>query len=106
MSLYDNIADNEEYKLPGNIQSKKGYKATDIIGYYVNYPLSVINNKCWNLTIEFRESEYNMYTPNNFDLIKVQYILTLMIQETREGHRLFIKMKGYFLMMILNGTIL
>ena len=91
LSFYDNIADNEEYKLPENIQSKKGYKTTDIIGYSVNYPLSVINNKCWNLTIEFRESEYNMYTPNNFDLIKGSIYIDLNDMGNQGGSQPFYK---------------
>src|SRR4030042_6139470 len=62
-SFYDEIGDNEIYTLPETNEIKNGYQATDIIGYNVHYPLSIINkNSVWNLTLEFREVEFDQYT--------------------------------------------
>ncbi len=85
-SFNDDIMDNEIYPLIEINDIKNGYQSTDIITYNVHYPLSVFgDDPVWNLTLEFRELEFDQYTSNNFKGIKAVVYIDLNDNEKDGG---------------------
>lgn len=85
-SFYDDIMDNEIYPLMKINNIQKDYQSTDIISYNIHYPESVFgDDPVWNLTLEFRELEFDQYTPNNFKGIKSAIYIDLNDNEKEGG---------------------